>query len=338
MLVSDFDYDLPEDRIAQAPVEPRHAARLLVDRGPGQAPGHHRVRDLPSLLRPGDLLVVNRSRVLAARLELHKPTGGRVEILLLEPVTAAPGHWRALVRPSRRVAAGTTLESGPLTITAGPDDGDGVRLVELCHRDRPVDATLADEVLADVGRVPLPPYIHRPLEDQRRYQTVFASAPGSVAAPTAGLHLTAEVLDDLRVAGIDVAEVELHVGLDTFRPLTADDPDHHRMHSERFVVDDDVLVACERAERVVAVGTTTVRSLESAVRGITDRTDLFIRSPWEWRVVDVMMTNFHLPKTTLLMMIEAFIGPRWRDLYGTALDHDYRFLSFGDAMLLDGVR
>ncbi|MEM9606593.1 MAG: tRNA preQ1(34) S-adenosylmethionine ribosyltransferase-isomerase QueA [Actinomycetota bacterium] len=338
MLVSDFDYDLPDDRIAQAPVEPRHAARLLVDRGPGNAAEHHRVRDLPTLLRPGDLLVVNRSRVLAARLELRKSSGGRVEILLLEPVAAEPGTWRALVRPSRRVAAGTTLEAGPLRITAGADDGDGVRLVELHHDGHPVDAALADEVLADVGRVPLPPYIHRPLEDQRRYQTVFASAPGSVAAPTAGLHLTPEVLDDLRVAGIEVAEVELHVGLDTFRPMTSDDPDEHRMHSERFVVDDEVLVACERATRVVAVGTTTVRSLESAVRGITDRTDIFIRPPWEWRVVDVMMTNFHLPRTTLLMMVEAFVGSRWRELYATALDEGYRFLSFGDAMLLERSR
>lgn len=335
MLVSDFDYDLPDDRIAQAPVEPRDAARLLVDRGSGREPAHHRVRDLPTLLRPGDLLVVNRSRVLAARLELTKPTGGRVEVLLLEPVPGEAGRWRALVRPSRRVQAGTVLSAGDLEVTAGADDGDGVRLVDLQHRGVPVDAALADEVLADVGRVPLPPYIQRPLEDSRRYQTVFASAPGSVAAPTAGLHLTPDLLEGIRAAGVEVAEIELHVGLDTFRPMTSDDPAEHRMHSERFVVDDEVLVACEAAERVVAVGTTSVRSLESAVRGITDRTDLFIRSPWDWRVVDVMMTNFHLPRTTLLMLVEAFVGPRWRELYEVALAEDYRFLSFGDAMLLE---
>lgn len=335
MRVSDFDYELPEERIAQAPIEPRDAARLLVDRGPGESPEHRRVRDLPDLLRAGDLLVVNRSRVLAARLELEKETGGRVEVLLLEPVEGEPGTWRALVRPSRRVRAGTVVRNDELEVTAGADHGDGVRDVVLRHAGRPVDAATADGVLHGVGLVPLPPYIQRPLEDARRYQTVFASAPGSVAAPTAGLHLTAELLDELRARGIDVAEVELHVGLDTFRPMTSDDPDAHRMHSERFVVSDDVLVACQAAERVVAVGTTCVRALESAVRGIEDRTDIFIRPEWDWRVVDVVMTNFHLPKTTLLMLVEAFVGPRWRELYAEALAEGYRFLSFGDAMLLE---
>lgn len=335
MRVSDFDYELPEERIAQAPIEPRDAARLLVDRGAGVRPDHRHVSDLPDLLRRGDLLVVNRSRVLAARLELSKDTGGRVEVLLLEPSDPGRGAWRALVRPSRRVKAGTIVRSGDLEVTAGADHGDGVREVELRHAGVPVDAASADEVLAGVGLVPLPPYISRPLEDARRYQTVFASAPGSVAAPTAGLHLTPELLDALRAAGIEVAEVELHVGLDTFRPMTSDDPDAHQMHSERFVVSEDVLVACQAAERVVAVGTTCVRALESAVRGIEDRTDIFIRAPFDWRVVDVVMTNFHLPKTTLLMLVEAFVGPRWRDLYAEALDEGYRFLSFGDAMLLE---
>ena len=335
MRVSDFDYDLPEERIAQAPIEPRDSARLLVDRGPGQVPEHRRVRDLPDLLREGDLLVVNRSRVLAARLELAKDTGGKVEVLLLEPTEVGSGAWRALVRPSRRVRAGSVLRRGDLEVTAGADHGDGVREVELRHAGVPVDADRADRVLSGVGLVPLPPYITRPLEDARRYQTVFASAPGSVAAPTAGLHLTPELLDALRASGIDVAEVELHVGLDTFRPMTSEDPDAHRMHSERFVVSDDVRVAGQAADRVVAVGTTCVRALESAVRGIEDRTDIFIRPPWDWRVVDLMMTNFHLPKTTLLMLVEAFVGPRWRELYTAALAEEYRFLSFGDAMLLE---
>ena len=335
MRISDFDYELPEERIAQAPIEPRDAARLLVDRGRGAAPEHRTVRELPGLLRRGDLVVVNRSRVLAARLELTKDTGGRVEVLLLEPTDPERGAWQALVRPSRRVRAGTIVRRGDLEVTAGVDHGDGVREVELRHRGVPVDAAVADDVLSGVGLVPLPPYITRPLEDARRYQTVFASAPGSVAAPTAGLHLTPELLDGLRAAGIEVAEVELHVGLDTFRPVTSDDPGVHRMHSERFVVPDDVLVACQAADRVVAVGTTCVRALESAVRGIEDRTDIFIRSPWDWRVVDVIMTNFHLPRTTLLMLVEAFVGPRWRELYEVALAEGYRFLSFGDAMLLE---
>ncbi|MEO1064799.1 MAG: S-adenosylmethionine:tRNA ribosyltransferase-isomerase, partial [Actinomycetota bacterium] len=290
MRVSDFDYELPEERIAQAPIEPRDAARLLIDRGAGRTPDHRLVSDLPDLLRDGDLLVVNRSRVLAARLELAKDTGGKVEVLLLEPSEPERGAWRALVRPSRRVKQGSVLRRGDLEVTAGVDHGDGVREVQLRHGGAPVDAERADDVLSGVGLVPLPPYITRPLEDARRYQTVFASAPGSVAAPTAGLHLTPELLDSLRATGIDVAEVELHVGLDTFRPMTSDDPDGHRMHSERFVVPDDVLVACQAAERVVAVGTTCVRALESAVRGIEDRTDIFIRPPWDWRVVDLMMT------------------------------------------------
>ncbi len=330
----DLDWPLPEDRIAQTPVEPRDAARLLVDAGPGRPPEHRQVRDLVSILRPGDLVVVNRSRVLAARLEAIKPSGGRVEVLLLEP-DGPPGRWRCLVRPSRRVAAGTVVTAGELSVAVGADLGDGLRLVELSRRGVAVGAADAEEALAGVGRVPLPPYIHRSLADPLRYQTVMASAPGSVAAPTAGLHLTTELLEALADGGVAVAEVELHVGLDTFRPMTVDDPADHVMHSERFVVPPETMAACDRAERVVAVGTTSVRALESAARGLEGRTDLFIRPPFEFSVVDVMMTNFHLPGSTLLLLVSAFVGDRWRDLYDAALGGPYRFLSFGDAMLLE---
>jgi S-adenosylmethionine:tRNA ribosyltransferase-isomerase len=332
MDVADFDYSLPEERIAQVPVEPRDQARLLVDRGKDEAHEHRRVAELPGLLRAGDLLVVNTTRVLPARLRLRKDTGGAVEVFLLE--RTADGTWDALVRPSRRVAPGTVLTAGPdLAIELGPhasDDTDGVRQVRLLTGGDELDA------LARHGAVPLPPYITAELADPERYQTVFADRSESVAAPTAGLHLTSEVLDRCRAAGVEVAEVELAVGLGTFRPMTADQVEDHRMHSERYRVPPATLAACERAERVVAVGTTTVRALESAARRgeAEGRTDLFVRRPFDWQVVDVLLTNFHLPRSSLLVLVDAFVGPRWRTLYEEALATGYRFLSFGDAMLV----
>jgi S-adenosylmethionine:tRNA ribosyltransferase-isomerase len=330
--LDDLDYDLPVEAIAQEPVEPRDAARLLVDRGAGQPPEHRRVADLPGLLEPGDLLVVNDSRVIPARLHLRRATGGAVELLLLEAVDAGHRHWECLVRPARRLAAGERLLGA-----------DGEPFVTVGHRTEAGDTftveLLADEplaALAAAGEVPLPPYITTPLGDSERYQTVYADRPGSAAAPTAGLHLTATLLDELRRRGVDVARVELVVGLDTFQPVTAADPTQHRIHSERYRVAPETLAACRAARRVVAVGTTAVRALESAATtGVLEgRTRLFIHRPYAWQVVDRLLTNFHLPRTTLLMMIEAFIGPRWRELYATALAEGYRFLSFGDAMLL----
>lgn len=334
MDVADFAYDLPDDRIAQVPVEPRDQARLLVDRGKDQSPDHRHVADLPSFLRPGDLLVVNTTRVLPARLQLRKPTGGAVEVLLLEQT--APGSWDALVRPSRRVAPGTVLEAGPdLAVELGPhatDEGDGVRQVRL-HVAAGVDEL---DALARHGAVPLPPYITAELADPERYQTVFADRPESVAAPTAGLHLTPELLDRCRDAGAEVAEVELAVGLGTFRPMTVHQIEDHPMHAERYRVPPATLAAYQAADRVVAVGTTSVRALESAARrGEPEgRTDLFVRRPFDWQVVDVLLTNFHLPRSSLLVLVDAFVGPRWRALYEEALATGYRFLSFGDAMLL----
>jgi S-adenosylmethionine:tRNA ribosyltransferase-isomerase len=335
MDVADFAYDLPDDRIAQVPVEPRDQARLLVDRGKGEAPDHRQVADLPALVRPGDVLVVNTTRVLPARLRLHKPTGGAVEVFLLE--RTAPLTWDALVRPSRRVAPGTVLEAGPdLAVEPGPhatDESEGVRQVHL----RVPDGVDELDALARHGAVPLPPYITAELADPERYQTVFADRPESVAAPTAGLHLTPELLARCQEAGAAVAEVELAVGLGTFKPMTADHVEDHHMHAERYRVPAATLAACAAAERVIAVGTTTTRALESAARrGEPEgRTDLFIRRPFDWQVVDVLLTNFHMPKSSLLVLVDAFVGPRWRSLYAEALAAGYRFLSFGDAMLLE---
>ena len=326
-----FDYELPVDRIAQRPVEPRDAARLLVDRGPGAAPADRHMTDLPDLIGPGDVLVVNDTRVLPARLLLRKATGADVEVLLLEPLASG---WEALVKPSRKVAPGTVLElrSGEptLTVVVGDDLGEGRRQVRLVS---PVDDMTA---LARHGQIPLPPYIQGQLDDPERYQTVYAARAGSVAAPTAGLHLTPQVLDRCIERGASVHRVELVVGLGTFRPITADRLEAHQMHAERYVVPDETVAACESATRVIAVGTTTVRALESAAASgeRTGRTELFIHGAYDWRVVDLMLTNFHVPRSSLLVMIDAFIGPRWRAMYDHALASGYRFLSFGDAMLL----
>src|SRR5262245_49532930 len=334
MDVADFAYELPEASIAQTPIEPRDRARLLVDRGPGAPPEHRTVADLPAFVRPGDVVVVNTTRVLPARLHLTKPTGGAVEVLLLERLPS--GEWEALVRPSRRVAPGTELAAGAgLRVRfGGPGPGGGgdrTRLVRL----RTASGADELELLDRHGVVPLPPYITAPLADPERYQPVFAERPGSVAAPTAGLHLTPAVLDGCRAGGVRIETVDLVVGMGTFRPISAPKVEDHHMHAERYEVSAATMAACDEARaaggRVIAVGTTTVRALESAALAgqLEGRTELFIRRPWRWRVVDVLLTNFHLPRSSLLVLIDAFVGARWRDLYGTALAAGYRFLSFG---------
>lgn len=360
-ILADFDYDLPVSAIAQTPVEPRDAARLLVDRGPAHEPAHHVVADLPDLLRPGDLVVVNDTRVLPARLALRRASGGAAEALLLERLP--DGTWDALVRPGRRLKRGERLDAAAghqlelvSPVPGGAHEGypgipgaggraaaipvtRRVRLLDRDGRSAPDEATEM-AWLGAIGEVPLPPYITEPLGDPERYQTVFAARPASAAAPTAGLHLTPAVLARLGERGIGLARVELVVGVDTFRPVKTDDPADHVMHREAYHVTPEVLERCHATRaaggRVVAIGTTSVRALESAVRfGATGRTGLFIRRPFDWAVVDVLMTNFHLPRTTLLMMIDAFVGTRWRDLYAAALADGYRFLSFGDAMLVE---
>jgi len=325
-----FDYGLPPEAIAQAPAEPRDSARLLDDSGPAERSVHRRVGDLPDLLGEGDILVLNDTRVLPARLRLHKETGGAVEVLLVEPLDG--DRWEALVRPSRRVRPGTRLTAGPdLEIEVGEPIGAGRRVVRLRAGE---DGVLA--ALERHGEVPLPPYITAPLADPERYQTVYAARPGSVAAPTAGLHLTSSVLDRCRDRGVAVERVDLAVGLATFRPVTAERAEDHVMHAERYRVPAATMAACRAAERVVAVGTTTVRALESAAATgrLEGRTDLFIRRGFRFEVVDALLTNFHLPRSSLLLLVDAFIGDRWRTLYDIALRDGYRFLSFGDAMFI----
>ena len=329
-----YDYPLPPESIAQVPREPRDDARLLVAVDDGVASSDRRVRDLPDFLGPGDVVVVNETRVLPARLELEKPTGGRVEVLLLEEAQDSSGpRWLALVRPSRRVPPGTRLRRDGREILRVDEpvpgsDGhvDGRRFVTVL---RPAE-------LGELGRVALPPYIRVPLEQDERYQTVFARSPGSIAAPTAGLHFTSELLDRCVERGAEVATVDLAVGIGTFRPVTTVRLAEHRMHSEWYSVPPETMGRCRSARRVIAVGTTTVRALESAASTgvLTGRTDLFIRPGYQFRVVDVLMTNFHMPRSTLLVMLAAFLGPGWRGLYDQALERGYRFLSFGDAMIV----
>ena len=321
-----LEYDLPEEAIAQRPVEPRSASRLLVALNADEPPEHRTVADLPDLLEAGDLLVVNDTKVLPARLLLHKQTGGAVEVLLLEQA-GDPTVWQALVRPGARVAPGTMLvgDDGSHVAEVGERLGDdGRRRVRL----------VGD--LESHGVLPLPPYIHEPLDDPARYQTVYAARPGSVAAPTAGLHLTHDVLARCRAKGVEVATVDLAVGLDTFRPIAVDDADLHTMHSERYRVPAETWARCREARRVVAVGTTVVRTLESVAAGggLEGRTDLYIRGDYPFGVVDVLLTNFHLPRSSLLLLVDAFTRGRWRSFYETALTTGYRFLSFGDAMLV----
>lgn len=329
----DLAYELPAASIAQTPLDERDQARLLVDRG--DQVDHLRVADLDSLLEPGDVMVVNDTRVFPARLRLRRATGGAVEVLLLglQDDPGSGGGWvEALVRPSRRLRAGEVVASDGLEVEIGADLGRGRRLV------RPILST-SGEVRLDrlaEAEVALPPYIRGRIADPERYQTVFARRPGSVAAPTAGLHLTEALLERVRARGVTVAPLELAIGLDTFRPVIADLLDDHVMHREHYRIPAATAEAVAAARRVVAVGTTAVRALETwaATSAASGRSSLFIRRPFDWRVVDVLLTNFHLPRSTLLCLVDAFVGPRWRRLYGTALAEGYRFLSFGDAMLL----
>lgn len=340
MDTADFEYPLPDSAIAQHPLAERDCARLLVDGGEAAATEHRIVRDLAELLDPGDLIVVNTTRVLPARLHLRRSSGGAAEVLLLERIGASStgSVWEALVRPSRKLAVGAELRTpdgaGDLVVLVGEDLGEGRRRIELR-----VDGDEL-EALDRHGEMPLPPYITTRLEEPSRYQTVFAERPGSAAAPTAGLHLTDAVLAACSDRGIERADVELVVGLGTFRPISADRVEDHVMHAERYSVPATTMEACERTRaaggRVVAIGTTAVRALESAAAtgALDGRTELFISGDYEFRVVDRLLTNFHLPRSSLLVMIDAFVGRRWRSIYAEALESGYRFLSFGDAMLL----
>jgi S-adenosylmethionine:tRNA ribosyltransferase-isomerase len=332
--LSDYDYDLPPGRIAQTPAEPRDASRLLVVHRDTGTLEHRVFRDIPQYLKPGDVLVVNSSRVRAARLHATKATGGRVELLLLKPL--GEGDWECLVSPGRRVAPGTRLAvDGGLTAEVLARTDTGGRVVRF------EGAAALGDALEAAGEVPLPPYITTPIVDKERYQTVYARTLGSAAAPTAGLHFTPELLDAARAMGVSVAEVTLHIGLDTFRPVKVDNVDEHVMHSEWYEIAPEAAEAVNAATgRVVAVGTTAVRALESAardgrVRAGSAETRLFLRPGANFQVVDALLTNFHLPKSTLLMLVSAFAGRElMREAYAAAVAGEYRFFSFGDAMLI----
>ena len=335
MRIDDYDYDLPESRIAQTPVEPRDSARLLVDHRARIE--HTIVRELPRFLEPGDVMVVNDTRVLPARLHVQRSSGGRVELLLLEALSDDRARWEAMIRPGGRLKAGEVLhdrEGSPVVTFDGRSRNDDTFDITLHPSESHGESV--DDLLERLGEVPLPPYITTRLDEPTRYQTVYARRAASAAAPTAGLHFTPELLAAIEALGVEILRVELIVGRDTFTPISTDDPTQHRMHSEWYSVQPDVLERCLAAQRVLAIGTTSVRSLESAAttERLEGRTNLFIRQGYEWKVVDRLMTNFHLPRTTLLLMIDAFVGPRWRHLYDEALRNEYRFLSFGDAMLL----
>jgi S-adenosylmethionine:tRNA ribosyltransferase-isomerase len=290
------------------------------------------VSDLHTLVRPGDVIVVNDTRVLPARLALNRKTGGAAEVLLLEQRSPDGRLWEAMVKPARKLKEGELLEYfGKRVVRVGPRTEAGDTFIVEITDDAPL------ELIQRIGAMPLPPYIRGSLKDNERYQTVYSRRAASAAAPTAGLHFTPELMQKVQDAGARIERVELIVGLDTFKPISTDDPLDHVIHSEYYHVEPEVLQACKDAKRVIAIGTTACRALEStATTGEpSGRTSLFITPGYEWKVVDTLLTNFHMPKTSLLLMIESFVGRRWRDLYAEAIEEKYRFLSFGDAMLLD---
>ena len=312
LLTAELDYELPAELIAQRPLARRDESRLLVYERSTAEVAHHRFRDLPALLPDETLVVVNDTRVVPARLRLRRPGGGEAEVLLLERLDG--DVWEALARPSRRLRPGMQLGVVELLETLG----EGRWRVRLEGE--------------PAGEPPLPPYITEPLADPERYQTVYADEAGSAAAPTAGLHFTPDLL-----ARLDVERVTLHVGLDTFRPITAETLAEHELHSERYAVTEAAWERIRAATRVTAVGTTTVRVLESLARGapLRGRTSLFVAPGFEFRRVDALVTNFHLPRSSLLALVMAFAGvEETRRLYRLAIEERYRFYSFGDAMLL----
>jgi S-adenosylmethionine:tRNA ribosyltransferase-isomerase len=333
--VDEFDYHLPEDRIAQEPLADRSASRMLVLHRSGQRWEDRQFRDLPEYLRPGDCLVLNNSRVLPCRLLGHRAGfTGKAEVLLLRATTSDHRVWKALVHPGRKLRTGERVEFAPGFQAEILGRGEfGERMVRLDSVEPPLEA------IEKYGHMPLPPYIDRPdrAEDRERYQTVFASIPGSAAAPTAGLHFTPEALERCRDVGATVAYVTLHVGLGTFQPLHTDVVEEAHLHQEWYNVPEETAAAMDAASRVVAVGTTTVRTLESAALTgkASGETSLFIYPGFRFRRVDALLTNFHLPKSSLLMLVSAFAE---RDFilaaYRHAVEMRYRFFSYGDCMLI----
>lgn len=340
MRVADFDYFLPEELIAQKPVYPRDISRLMVvDRKKGTI--EHRVfKEVVGYLHPGDVLVLNNTRVLPARLfGIKKDSGARIEVVLLKRLSMS--RWEALVKPGKRVKPGTTIifGDGELTAETVTMTESGGRILHFSYQG------VFEDILHRLGKMPLPPYIKSELDDQERYQTVYASREGSAAAPTAGLHFTTELLDKISSSGVQICHVLLHVGLGTFRPVKVSEIEEHKMHAEYYEIEEKsaniIQNAVAEGRRVIAVGTTSVRTLETVMQEhgkiipTSGWTDIFIYPGYEFKVVNGLITNFHLPKSTLLMLVSAFLG---KDLtmkaYETAVKEKYRFFSFGDAMLI----
>lgn len=335
MRLSDFEYTLPEELIAQEPLPERDKSRLLVVDRTAQTIEHRQFADIVEYLLDDDLMVMNDTRVVAVRIHGRKSTGSAVEALLMKRIE--PGVWRAMVKPGRRVQVGAALEfDGGLRAEVVDRTEEGGRILHFSAGSDP------DELIAEMGEVPLPPYIHKELKDRDRYQTVYAAADGSAAAPTAGLHFTQDLLGRIRARGIKMAFVTLDVGVATFRPVRTENVEDHDMHSEAFEISPECAEVINSAKgRIISVGTTTARALESAAVGkrqvvpTSAETKLFIRPPYDFMIVDGLITNFHIPKSTLLMLVSAFGGTELiRRAYSEAVCEKYRFLSFGDAMFL----
>lgn len=340
MLLSEFDYDLKEELIAQHPLKERDSSRLmLLDKNTGEVQ-HKIFRDIISYLNKGDCLVVNNTRVLPARLIGNKKdTEGKMEFLLLKRIDK--DSWQALVKPGKRAKAGSEFYfgNGELKATVMSIAEEGTRIVKFSYEG------IFEEVLDRLGQMPLPPYIKEKLQDKERYQTVYSKEEGSAAAPTAGLHFTNELLNKIREKGVEVAEVTLHVGLGTFRPVSEEVIEEHKMHSEYYIIDKETADKINRAKngggRVIAVGTTSLRCLESVAKKngaiVEDSgwTDIFIYPPYKFKAIDALITNFHLPKSSLIMLVSALAGrENIMNAYKIAVEERYRFFSFGDAMFI----
>lgn len=335
---SDFNYDLPKELIAQTPVYPRDSSRLMVyDRATDEV-RHEHFYDLTKYLKKGDLLVVNNTKVLPARMYSYTEHGGKVEILLLKRINLT--DWEVMVKPGKKAKEGVTLVvSDELSLTVNSRTDSGGRIVTF-HFDG-----VFEDIISRLGEMPLPPYIHEKLKDQDRYQTVYAKEPGSAAAPTAGLHFTPELIENLKAQGVEFAEIELQVGLGTFRPVKVENVLEHKMHTERYRVPEaaaeKINAAKREGRRVIAVGTTSVRTLETVadekgfVKPCSGETSIFIYPPYKFKCVDALITNFHLPESTLIMLVASLVGKdKILELYNLAVKERYRFFSFGDAMLL----
>ena len=339
MKTSDFDYYLPEELIAQTPVYPRDSSRLMVyDRSVDKIE-HKHFYDIVDYLKAGDVLVRNNTKVLPARMFAFTPNGGKVEVLLLKRFNL--NEWEVLVKPGKKARVGANLiisEELSLTVIGNIEES-GSRRVKFNY-----DGVFED-IISRLGEMPLPPYITEKLKDQQRYQTVYAKVDGSAAAPTAGLHFTEELIEKIKAKGVEIIDVLLHVGLGTFRPVKTDDVLSHHMHSEYYEISDyaaeRINLAKKEGRRVIAVGTTSVRTLESGaddngfVKAVKDNTEIFIYPPYKFKCVDALITNFHLPKSTLIMLVSSLSSrEKTLELYKTAVEERYRFFSFGDSMLV----